>query len=173
MQRVLGALLLRELLTRYGRNNIGFLWLFVEPMLFVAVVSVIWSYMRHVTGSAIPIAAFALTGYSSILLWRNMPSRCIGALRGNKSLLYHRQVTLLDVYISRVLLEGLAVTTCFASLGIIFYAMGWIPAPEDMLEVLGGWLLLAWFGVGLGWTIGGLSEKYPQSRISGVHSRTS
>ena len=30
-RRVIGALLLRELLTRYGRNNIGFLWLFVEP----------------------------------------------------------------------------------------------------------------------------------------------
>ncbi|MFN5779339.1 MAG: capsule polysaccharide export ABC transporter permease, partial [Novosphingobium sp.] len=33
-RRVIGALLLREMLTRYGRNNIGFLWLFVEPMLF-------------------------------------------------------------------------------------------------------------------------------------------
>jgi ABC-type polysaccharide/polyol phosphate export permease len=31
---VLGALLIRELLTRYGRHNIGFLWLFVEPMIF-------------------------------------------------------------------------------------------------------------------------------------------
>ena len=32
--RVIWALLLRESLTRYGRHNIGFLWLFVEPMLF-------------------------------------------------------------------------------------------------------------------------------------------
>jgi hypothetical protein len=32
--RVLYALLARELLTRYGRHNIGFVWLFAEPMLF-------------------------------------------------------------------------------------------------------------------------------------------
>lgn len=160
-RRVIGALLLRELLTRYGRNNIGFLWLFIEPMLFIAIISLIWASFRNIHGSNIPIVAFALTGYSSMLLWRNMPGRCIGALRANVSLLYHRQVTIQDVYIARVLLEILAVTASFAALGIIFYAMDWVPAPEDVLKVLWGWLLLAWFGVALGWTIGGLAEKWP------------
>ena len=28
-RRVIGALFMREALTRYGRHNIGFLWLFV------------------------------------------------------------------------------------------------------------------------------------------------
>ena len=36
-RRVIGAFLVLELLTRYGRNNIGFLWLFLEPMLFTLV----------------------------------------------------------------------------------------------------------------------------------------
>ena len=160
-RRVVGALLLRELLTRYGRNNIGFLWLFVEPMLFVLVVTVIWATIRNIAGSNIPIVAFALTGYSSMLLWRNMPGRCIGALRSNMSLLYHRQVTIQDVYIARVFLEFVAVTTSFVALGIAFYAMDWLPAPENVLQILGGWLLLGWFGIGLGWTIGGLAEKFP------------
>src|SRR5947209_20526545 len=96
-RRVIGALLLREMLTRYGRNNIGFLWLFFEPMLFVTVISIFWSATRSVHGSSIPIIAFALTGYSSLLMWRNMPGRCAGALRSNKTLLFHRQVTVLDV----------------------------------------------------------------------------
>lgn len=160
-RRVTGALLLRELLTRYGRNNIGFLWLFVEPMLFVLVITLIWSALRTIHGSSIPIVAFALTGYSSMLLWRGMPSRCIGAHKANLSLLYHRQVTIMDVHFARVLLEFMAVTTSFVALGIAFYAMEWLPAPEDALQVLWGWLLLGWFGAGLGMTIGGLSEKYP------------
>jgi ABC-2 type transport system permease protein/capsular polysaccharide transport system permease protein len=158
--RVIGALLLRELLTRYGRNNIGFLWLFVEPMLFVSVVSVVWAATRKIHGSDLPIVAFSLTGYSSLLLWRGMPGRCIGALRSNRSLLYHRQVTILDVYLARVLLEFMAVSTSFVALGIAFWAMDWVPAPEDMFQVLEGWLLLGWFGAGLGLTIGGLSEKF-------------
>ena len=63
-RRVIGALLMREMLTRYGRNNIGFLWLFVEPMLFTLVITAFWTATRSIHGSAIPIVAFALTGYS-------------------------------------------------------------------------------------------------------------
>jgi ABC-2 type transport system permease protein/capsular polysaccharide transport system permease protein len=158
-RRVLGALLLRELLTRYGRNNIGFLWLFVEPMLFTLVITAFWTATRPIHGSSIPIVAFAVTGYSSLLLWRNLPSRCIGALKSNLSLLYHRQVTILDVYVSRIVLEIVGATTSMVVLAVVFSLMGWMSAPEDILQVVFGWVLLAWFGAGLGLTIGGLSEK--------------
>ena len=160
MRRVVGALLLRELLTRYGRNNIGFLWLFVEPMLFVAVAVVFRTMLRSAGVELnIPIVAFALTGWTSLLLWRNMPSRCMDALKANLSLLYHQPVTIFDVYIARVTLEFMGISTAFVALAIGVVAIGWAPAPEDALQVLWGWLLLAWFGVGLGWTLGGLSEK--------------
>ena len=98
-RRVIGALVLRELLTRYGRNNIGFLWLFVEPMLFTLVITAFWAATRTIHGSDIPIVAFALTGYSSLIMWRNMGNRCIDALRSNLPLLYHRQVRVIDVYL--------------------------------------------------------------------------
>jgi ABC-2 type transport system permease protein/capsular polysaccharide transport system permease protein len=160
MRRVIGALLLRELLTRYGRNNIGFLWLFVEPMLFVAVMVALRIAIRSAGFSLnIPIVAFALTGWTSALLWRGMASRCIGAHKANLSLLHHKPVTIFDVYLARVILEFMAFTTAFVALSIACYAMGWVPAPEDALQLLLGWLLFAWFGVGLGWTVGGLSEK--------------
>lgn len=158
-RRVLGALLLRELLTRYGRNNIGFLWLFVEPMLFTLVITAFWTATRSIHGSNIPIVAFAVTGYSSLLLWRNLPSRCIDALKSNLALLFHRQVTIIDVYFSRMILEILGATTSFAVLALVFSLMGWMSGPENVLQVSFGWVLLAWFGIGLGLTIGGLSEK--------------
>nr|NUR36862.1 ABC transporter permease [Sphingomonas sp.] len=159
-RRVIGALLLREMLTRYGRNNIGFLWLFVEPMLFTLVITIFWSATRTIHGSSIPIVAFALTGYSSLLMWRNMPGRCAGALKSNRTLLYHRQVTVFDVYVARIILEFMAASTSFVILGIIYTAMGWLPPPEDALQVLGGWLLIGWFGAGLALTVAGLSERY-------------
>jgi ABC-type polysaccharide/polyol phosphate export permease len=159
-RRVLVALVLRELLTRYGRNNIGFLWLFVEPMLFTLVITAFWTATKSIHGSNIPIVAFAVTGYSSLLLWRNIPGRCIGALRANISLLYHRQVTILDVYLSRIVLEVVGATTSLTALAIVFSLMGWMSGPEDVLQVAFGWALLAWFGAALGLTIGGLSEKF-------------
>lgn len=159
-RRVIGALLIREMLTRYGRNNIGFLWLFVEPMLFTVLITLFWTATRTIHGSDIPIVAFAITGYASLMMWRNMPNRCVGAVTSNMSLLYHRQVTILDIYFARVLLEFMAGTTSFVALGIIFYAFGWLTPPEDVLQVFSGWLLLAWFGTGLALTVGGLSEKF-------------
>lgn len=158
-RRVIGALLLREVVTRYGRQNIGFLWLFVEPMLFTLVITALWTATRSVHGSDIPIVAFALTGYSSVVLWRSMPSRTIGALESNAPLLFHKQVKILDVYLARILLEIVAASTSFVVLGVLLWAAGWLEPPEDALKVLGGWLLLAWFGAGLAICVGALSES--------------
>ena len=36
-RRVISALLKREIITRYGRNNIGFMWLFVEPLVMTLI----------------------------------------------------------------------------------------------------------------------------------------
>jgi ABC-type polysaccharide/polyol phosphate export permease len=157
--RVLVALLLREMLTRYGRHNIGFLWLFVEPMLFTLGVAALWTAAKAYHGSDLPIVAFALTGYSSVLLWRNMPGRCIGALWSNLSLLYHRNIRVLDIYVARVALEFGGATISFAGLSVLFIVLGLIDPPKNILEVVGGWLLIAWFGAALAITLGALSHE--------------
>lgn len=157
-RRVIGALLVREMLTRYGRHNIGFLWLFVEPMLFTLGVTALWTATKSVHGSDLPIVAFALTGYSSVLLWRNMPGRCIGALWSNLSLMYHRNIKVLDIYAARLLLEFGGATISFATLSVVFIAVGWLALPEDFLMVAAGWLLLAWFGAALAIFLGALSH---------------
>jgi len=158
-RRVVWALLLREILTRYGRHNIGFLWLFVEPMLFTLGVTAIWTALRSVHGSNLPIVAFAITGYSSVLLWRNMPSRCVGAVAPNLSLLYHRDVKVLDIFVSRLLLEAAGATISFIVLSLFFMALGWLNPPEDVLQVALGWLMLAWFGGALAILLGALAEE--------------
>lgn len=158
-KRVVFAILMREILTRYGRHNIGFVWLFIEPMMFTLGVMALWSYMK-LLHSSFPIAAFALTGYSSILLWRNMPNRCIGALEPNLQLMYHRNVTVLDIYSARILLEAFGASASFLILSIIFIAIGAIAPPEDLLTVLVGWSLLALFGAALALFLGALGEKY-------------
>lgn len=155
--RILGALLIREVITRYGRHNIGFLWLFVEPMLFTLGVTALWTATKSIHGSDLPIAAFALTGYSSVLLWRNMPGRTIGAINGSSALLYHRNIKPLDIYLARILLEAGGASISFLVLALIFIAIGWIAPPEDILMVTAGWLILAWFGAALAIAIGTLS----------------
>lgn len=158
-RRVIHALLMREILTRFGRHNIGFLWLFVEPMLFTLGVTALWTIAKANHGSSLPIVAFALTGYSSVLLWRNMPARTIGAITPNLSLMYHRNVKVIDVFFSRLLLEAAGATISFAILSLVFISIGWMRPPENALQVILAWLMLAWFGSSLAILLGALSEQ--------------
>ena len=156
--RIIHALLMREVLTRFGRHNFGFMWMFVEPMIFTLGVTALWTITKNLHGSNLPIAAFALSGYSSVLLWRNMPSRCIGAIEPNLALMYHRNVKVMDIYLSRLILEGGGATTSFVVLSVVFIAIGLIDPPENLLQVFAGWLMLAWFGMSLALFLGALSE---------------
>lgn len=159
-RRVIHALLMREVLTRYGRHNIGFLWLFVEPMIFTLGVTALWTIAQNVHGSDLPIAAFALTGYSTVLLWRNMPSRAIGAIPPNLSLMYHRNVKVIDVFLARLVLEAGGATISFVVLSVVFISLGMIDPPEDVLEVAIAWAMTAWFGFSFALLLGALSEEY-------------
>ncbi len=158
--RVVHALLMREILTRYGRHNIGFLWLFVEPMMFTLGVTAIWTLAGMNHGSSLPIAAFGLTGYSTVLLWRNMPARTAGSIEPNLSLMYHRNVKIFDIMLARLTLEAGGATTSFVVLSTVFIGIGMIAPPENVLQVVGGWLMVAWFGFSLGIFIGGFAEEY-------------
>ena len=157
--RVIGALLMREIITRFGRHNIGFLWLFVEPMLFTLGVTALWNIAKASHGSNLSITAFAVTGYSSVLLWRNTVARCSCAITPNLSLMYHRNVRVIDIFASRIILEMGGATISFIVLCIIFTAIGWMKPPDDILKIMFGWLLLAWFGTALALMIGAMSER--------------
>ena len=159
-RRVIYALLLREVMTRFGRHNLGFLWLFVEPMMFTVGVTALWTATRSLHGSNLPIVPFAVTGYSSVLLWRNMPARLIGAVDPNRTLLYHRNVKVLDIYLARMILETAGATTSFITLTLFFWSVGWMNGPEDVLEIMEAWFLLALFGSGLAMFLGALAEEY-------------
>ena len=41
--RTLHALMMREVITRFGRDNLGTLWLIAEPMMFTLGVAALWT----------------------------------------------------------------------------------------------------------------------------------
>ena len=157
--RVVGALLVREIITRYGRHNIGVLWLVLEPMLFTLGVAGLWTIASMHTLVDIPIIAFAITGYSSVLLWRNAASRCSKAIEPNLNLMYHRNVKVIDIFLARVLLETIGGVASFSVLTLLFASIGAMQRPVDLALVLGGLLLLAWFALALGLIVGAISER--------------
>jgi capsular polysaccharide transport system permease protein len=69
-------------------------------------------------------------------------------------LLYHRNVQVIDVMLTRIALEIAGATGSFIVLSLLFIYVGWMPLPVDLLEVVFGWLMLAWFGGSLALLIG-------------------
>ncbi len=147
--RVLGALLMREIITRYGRHNVGFLWLFIEPMMFSIGITILWSYTSHTQG-VIPVAGFALTGYSSIVMWRNTVNQLAKTSSANQGLLYHSQVSVMDLILSRAFLEAASVTVSFIGLSFAFTALDLMSLPSDALKTAFAWFLLIWFVIAAG-----------------------
>ena len=135
------------------------MWMFIEPMIFTLGVMLLW----HLTGmshsTSISAAGFAITGYSAVLLWRNMPSRLSKAVQDNHTLMHHRNINIIDIYLARLILEGMGATISFIILTCIFVFLGLLNLPDDPLNVIIGWFLLAWLGFGLALTVGALSER--------------
>jgi capsular polysaccharide transport system permease protein len=159
-RRILWALLMRELSTRYGRDNAGFLWVVLEPMLFAGCVSVMWSAIRTPFENGIPITAFVVTGYLPLILVRQTVNHSVSAVRVNASLLYHRQLAPLHLFIARFLIEFIGVSAAFVIIVTILNILGLMGLPKDINLVLGGWLLLSWISFGMATIMGALAEVF-------------
>src|SRR5256886_14556853 len=91
---------------------------FAEPMMFTLGVVIVWSLLRtHST--RLPVIPFVVTGYSSLLLWRNTIGRGGNAVEPNRSLLHHRNVRGLDLFVARLLLEVAGASISFLTLATL------------------------------------------------------
>ena len=144
-RRVIGALMVRELVTRFGRENIGFLWVMVEPLLFAVLVGVIWRYIKGPEEHGVSIIAFVATGYLPLVFFRNSVNRAVRIFSANSGLMYHRQVKVLDFVFVRVLIEMLGALMAYVFIGVILIAIGEFPIPADIGIWVVGWFLYSLF----------------------------
>jgi capsular polysaccharide transport system permease protein len=143
--RVIGALLLRELHTRYGRDNIGYLWMLLEPMLLAGSVALLHAGSGRHAGSDFRPIPFALTGYCVFIIFRSIVSRAELALEANKPLLYHRMVSIFDMLAARALLEGLSIVATLTALFVLACGLDLADPPARPLLLLAGIGYMTWF----------------------------
>jgi capsular polysaccharide transport system permease protein len=156
--RVVGALLLRELQARYGRNNFGFLWLIMEPLMFAAGVLTLWRLARGPYDRGVSVIAVTLTGYLPLLLFRHAISRSFGCIRNNVALLYHRRVTILDLLWSSFLSELAGNILAFAFAFTVLYACDLIDWPANPPLVFLGYFYMVWFTLSVALVVSALAE---------------
>ncbi|WP_076072692.1 ABC transporter permease [Sphingomonas montana] len=156
--RVIHALMIRELHTRFGRENIGFLWIMVEPLLFAGLVATIWRFMKGPEEHGIGIIAFVITGYIPITLFRHGVSRSVSVFIANSSLMYHRQVKVLDFIFVRFLIELIGSMMAYVFIASILVLFDEFPIPTNPGLLVGGFMLYAFFVLSLCFIVAPLSE---------------
>ena len=146
--RVIHALFIYELQTRFGRNSLGFIWMFLEPLLLALAIASVRYATPTATQEAVSPFIFAVTGYGPYMAFRSIVGRAASAFRSSERFLYHSNVTLFDVMVARTLLEAMAV------LGVLTLVVGgaalWVGfAPNNVLILLAGIGLIFLFAHGV------------------------
>lgn len=157
-RRVIGALMIRELVTRFGRENIGFLWMMVEPLLFAGLVGIVWRFMKGPEEHGVSVVAFVATGYIPLTLFRHVLSRSIRLFSANGSLMYHRQVKILDFMLVRFLIEVIGSMMAFVLIATVLFIINEFPVPADVGALLVGWFIYCLFTFALCLVLAPLSE---------------
>lgn len=156
--RVIGALIIREMHTRFGRRRFGYLMLFLEPMLFAGMIAIIHGNAAGGDDLRSTFEFFSI-GYVMFFLYRGLINRASGTIGSNRGLLYHRQVTLPDLFFSRHLIEGIAccgVMTVFTIIGI---ALG-SAVPDSPIKMLCALVLMLLLGQGIALVVGAVTAEW-------------
>lgn len=142
--RVIGALIMRELHTRYGRENVGYLWLIGEPMMLAGVMALLHHTGHNEYGSDVKALPFTVLGYTTFIQFRGIVNRSEGTIEGNAPLLYHRMVTIFDVATARALLEWCGVFMTYVVLMTLLCATGLTEPPARPLELMEAEIAMFW-----------------------------
>lgn len=112
--RVLFALIMREMTTRYGRNVGGYVWAVLEPAGSIAMLSLVFQIIaRHpALGTNFPL--FFATGYMAFHFYLDISRAVSNAVTANRALLTFPRVTTIDTVIARFILQALTSTFVFA-----------------------------------------------------------
>jgi capsular polysaccharide transport system permease protein len=159
-RRIIWALLLREIATRYGRNNLGFLWVFAEPMVFAVGVLIMWRLIHGQYENGIAVVPFILTGYMPMILVRHIVGYSVNAIKINNALLYHKSLSVLDLYLGRIILEFLGVSLSGITVFVALLLLGIVPLPAYPLIIYEAWFIDLLICAGLALVVGVVSELF-------------
>src|SRR4051794_12544186 len=157
-RRVLIAMMMREVQVRWGRRNLGFAWIIMEPLVFALPVLAIWRLVRGPFEHGVPMIAFLWSGYLPILAFRHITGHSIYCIRNNGAVLFHPLITPLDIVLSRCGLEGAGNLAAVVASFSLFYSLGYIDWPTNFAVFIMGYGFLLWWSLAVALIVAAASE---------------
>lgn len=142
MQASIKALVLRELQTRFGHYRLGYLWIFLEPLLTIGVMMILFGSIMKKTLPGMSFEIFLLNGIVPFLMFRTGVTLGISAVESNKGLLSYRTVKPIDALLARNILEFLVKFTAYIFCSALFIWVGFAVSFDAIPQLLSYWILL-------------------------------
>ncbi len=142
------ALILRELQTRFGQYRLGYVWVFLEPLLTIGVLVLLFGTIRERAAPGIEYEIFLINGIIPFFMFRTGVMLGMSAVDSNKGLFSYRSVKPVDALLARNILEFLLkfiAYICF-TVGLIWF--GYSISFSSLPQLLGYWILLFVFMLG-------------------------
>ena len=158
--RAIGALMIREVATSYGRTPGGYLWAVLEPLAAVVLLAAIFSIAFESPPLGRDFALFYASGYLPFAVYSDLSHKIGVALRYSRPLMAYPAVTWLDALLARFVLNTLthALVWAIVLAGLLTLAD---QRPADPLLAFTALALAAGLGLGLGVLNAFLFERWP------------
>jgi capsular polysaccharide transport system permease protein len=124
--RVIVALILRETGSRETRTSLGFLWTLIDPILAIILLSTAFSVIQHNPRLGTNFQLYYVTGIMPFQLYGHLTGRVATSIRYSGNLLGFPSVTVVDVLLSRFLLN------LFTNLVVFVAALIWVVNYYDL-----------------------------------------
>lgn len=148
--RTLMALILREMVTSYGRSPGGYLWAVLEPAAGTALITTIFSLGFKSPPLGTHFGIFYASGIVPFFMYNDLANKVGLAIMYSKSLLVYPAVTFLDAILARFILNAITqMMVAYIVLSVIIIGLD-APASISMDKIALGFGMAMALGLGMG-----------------------
>ena len=148
--RAVFALIVREMITTYGRSPGGYFWAVAQPIALITVLSLAFSLLLRSPPLGIDFTMFYATGLLPLRMFQMLSNNVGGALAYSKPLMAYPRVTFVDAIVGRAVLTIL--TQFVVSVVILSAITIWTQSSDTRSYeiVVAAYGMAIMLGVGIG-----------------------
>lgn len=148
--RVVGALILRDMRTRFGRSFFGYVIIVGWPLSHLLILMTIFMITQRIAPIGTSLPVFVGTGILPYILCLYPSRQIMTCLVQNQPLLYFPIVKTTDVVLARGILEIITAFWVAALFAVLLYVFGVDITPLHYQEALQAVIATIWFGFSYG-----------------------
>lgn len=157
---VIYALMIQEMSLRFAERRLGYLWALISPLMFITVLSLIFTLVRHRQPAGMSLPLFLLTGLMMWQAFQGVQNGAAAVIRKRNTLSVPR-ITFIDYLLAVTVLE-LLTQMCVGLIFILAMTLLRIDVPmpnvPKLFAVFGA---LYMTGIGYGTLLFSLKRQFP------------